>query len=139
KLYLIRKRATHLLRSDMSLAERKLFYVCSLSSKVIVYKGMLTPHQVFPFYKDLDDLDYESHLAMLHSRFSTNTFPSWDRAQPNRFMSHNGEINTLLGNKNWMNAREGVVESDLFGTDFEKLFPIVEADCSDSGTFDNVL
>ena len=72
---------------------------------------MLTPRQVFPFYRDLDDLDYESHLAMVHSRFSTNTFPSWDRAQPNRFMSHNGEINTLLGNKNWMNAREGVVKS----------------------------
>ena len=139
KLYLIRKNATHLLRGNMSLVERKLFYVCSLSSKVIVYKGMLTPHQVFPFYRDLDDLDYESHLAMLHSRFSTNTFPSWDRAQPNRFMSHNGEINTVLGNKNWMNAREGVAKSDLFGDDIDKLFPIVEADCSDSGTFDNVL
>ena len=133
KLYLIRKNATHLLRGNMSLIERKLFYVCSLSSKVIVYKGMLTPHQVFPFYRDLDDLDYESHLAMLHSRFSTNTFPSWDRAQPNRFMSHNGEINTVLGNKNWMDAREGVAKSDLFGDDIDKLFPIVEPDCSDSG------
>ncbi|MCX7063808.1 MAG: glutamate synthase large subunit, partial [Proteobacteria bacterium] len=139
KLYLIRKHATHLLRGNTSLTERKLFYVCSLSSKVIVYKGMLTPHQVFPFYRDLDDSDYESHLAMLHSRFSTNTFPSWDRAQPNRFMSHNGEINTLLGNRNWMNAREGVVSSELFGADIDKLFPIVEPDCSDSGTFDNVL
>ena len=76
---------------------------------------------------------------MVHSRFSTNTFPSWDRAQPNRFMCHNGEINTLLGNKNWMNAREGVVRSDLFGDDLPKLFPVVEEDCSDSGTFDNVL
>ncbi len=139
KLYLIRKRATHLLRRDVALVERKMFYVCSLSSKVIIYKGMLTPHQVFPFYRDLDDLDYESHLAMVHSRFSTNTFPSWDRAQPNRFMSHNGEINTALGNKNWMNAREGVVESSLFGADIKKLFPIVEPDCSDSGEFDNVL
>jgi len=139
KLYVIRKHATHLLRGDEALTERKLFYVCSLSSKVIIYKGMLTPQQVFPFYRDLDDLDYESHLAMLHSRFSTNTFPSWDRAQPNRYMSHNGEINTLLGNKNWMNAREGVVKSTLFGDDLHKLFPIVEADCSDSGTFDNVL
>jgi len=139
KLYLIRKHATHLLRGNESLNERKLFFVCSLSSKVIVYKGMLTPHQVFPFYRDLDDLDYESHLAMLHSRFSTNTFPSWDRAQPNRFMSHNGEINTVLGNKNWMNAREGVAKSELFGDDLRKLFPIVEPDCSDSGTFDNVL
>ena len=139
KLYLIRKHATHLLRGNESLAERKLFYVCTLSSRVIVYKGMLTPQQVFPFYRDLDDPDYESHLAMLHSRFSTNTFPSWDRAQPNRFMSHNGEINTVLGNKNWMNAREGVVKSELYGDDISKLFPIVEADCSDSGTFDNVL
>ncbi len=139
KLYLIRKHATHLLRNNESLTERKLFFVCSLSSKVIVYKGMLTPHQVFPFYRDLDDLDYESHLAMLHSRFSTNTFPSWDRAQPNRFMSHNGEINTVLGNRNWMNAREGVAESELFGDDLKKLFPIVEQDTSDSGKFDNVL
>ena len=76
---------------------------------------------------------------MVHSRFSTNTFPSWDRAQPMRFMSHNGEINTLRGNMNWMQARQGVVESELFGDELSKLFPIVEPDCSDSGTFDNVL
>ncbi|MEQ9004908.1 MAG: glutamate synthase large subunit, partial [Pseudomonadales bacterium] len=139
KLYLIRKHGTHRLRGDENLAQRKHFYVCSLSTKVIVYKGMLTPDQVFPFYPDLLDADFESHLAMVHSRFSTNTFPSWDRAQPNRFMSHNGEINTVLGNKNWMNARQGVVATDLFGDDLEKLFPIVEKDCSDSGTFDNVL
>ena len=86
------------MRGNDGLTQRKLFYVCSLSTKVIVYKGMLTPEQVFPFYLDLRDGDFESHLAMVHSRFSTNTFPSWDRAQPNRFMSHNGEINTLLGN-----------------------------------------
>ena len=139
KLYLIRKAATHRLRTDQTLAERLLLFFVSLSAKVIVYKGMLTPHQLFPFYPDLQDDDYESHLAMVHSRFSTNTFPSWDRAQPNRFMSHNGEINTLLGNKNWMNARQGVVQSDLFGEDLPKLFPVVEPDCSDSGTFDNVL
>ncbi|MYD96770.1 MAG: glutamate synthase subunit alpha, partial [Gammaproteobacteria bacterium] len=112
KLYLIRKAATHRLRTDDSLTERLLLFFVSLSAKVMVYKGMLTPHQLFPFYPDLEDEDYESHLAMVHSRFSTNTFPSWDRAQPNRFMSHNGEINTLLGNKNWMNARQGVVKSD---------------------------
>ena len=82
-------------------------YVCSLNSRILVYKGMLTPLQLFPFYPDLEDQDYESHLAMVHSRFSTNTFPSWDRAQPNRFMSHNGEINTLRGNMNWMTARQG--------------------------------
>ena len=139
KLYTIRKAATHRLRSDETLTERRLLFFVSLSAKVIVYKGMLTPHQLFPFYPDLQDADYESHLAMVHSRFSTNTFPSWDRAQPNRFMSHNGEINTLLGNKNWMNARQGVVKSELFGDDLAKLFPVVEPDCSDSGTFDNVL
>ena len=139
ELYLIRKHATHRLRGDEALAERQLFYVVSLSTKVIIYKGMLTPHQLFPFYPDLTGWDYESHLAMVHSRFSTNTFPSWDRAQPNRFMCHNGEINTLLGNKNWMNARQGTVKSKLFGDRIEKLFPIVEPDCSDSGTFDNVL
>ncbi len=139
RLYLIRKHATHRLRGDASLQERLLFYMVSLSAKVIIYKGMLTPHQLFDFYPDLAEADYESHLAMVHSRFSTNTFPSWDRAQPNRFMSHNGEINTLLGNKNWMNARQGVAESDLFGDDLGKLFPVVEPDCSDSGTFDNVL
>ncbi|MFB3105311.1 MAG: glutamate synthase subunit alpha, partial [Pseudomonadales bacterium] len=139
KLYLIRKHATHLLRGDTKLKQRQLFYVCSLSTKVIIYKGMLTPSQVFPFYTDLLDPDYESHLAMVHSRFSTNTFPSWDRAQPNRFMSHNGEINTVLGNINSMNSRQGMVKTSLFGDDLEKLFPIVEDDCSDSGTFDNVL
>ncbi|XOV84094.1 MAG: glutamate synthase large subunit [bacterium] len=139
KLYLIRKHTTHLLRSDQSLTQRKMMYVCSLSTKVIVYKGMLTPAQLFPFFLDLQNEAYESHLAMVHSRFSTNTFPSWDRAQPNRFMSHNGEINTLLGNVNSMNAREGVASSPLFGDDLSKLFPIAEPDCSDSGSFDNVL
>ena len=139
KLYVIRKHATHLCRGDRNLHERKLFYVSSLSSKTIVYKGMLTPDQLGVFFVDLGADDYASHMAMIHSRFSTNTFPSWDRAQPNRFMSHNGEINTLLGNKNSMNAREGVVASALYGNDLKKLFPIVEPDCSDSGTFDNVL
>ena len=139
KLYLVRKAATHRLRTDATLRERQLLFFPSLSAKVIVYKGMLTPQQLFTFYPDLQDADYESHLAMVHSRFSTNTFPSWDRAQPGRFMSHNGEINTLLGNKNWMNARQGVIESPLFGADLAKLFPVVEPDCSDSGTFDNVL
>lgn len=139
KLYLIRKQATVKLRNDCSLKERDHFYICTLSSKVIVYKGMLTPDQLMPFYPDLADDDYQTHLAMVHSRFSTNTFPSWDRAQPNRFMSHNGEINTRQGNINWMKARQGVVQSPFFGQDIEKLFPIVEPDCSDSGSFDNVL
>ncbi len=139
KLYLIRKYATNQLRSNEAVEQRNLFYVCTLSSKVIVYKGMLTPEQVFPFYPDLRDAEYSSHLAMVHSRFSTNTFPSWDRAQPNRFMSHNGEINTLLGNVNNMNAREGAASSKLFGDDLKKLFPIVNIETSDSGSFDNVL
>ena len=139
QLFIIRKRASHLLRTDASLRQAKMFYVCSLSTKVIVYKGQLIPEQVFRYFPDLTDEDYTSHLAMVHSRFSTNTFPSWDRAQPNRFMSHNGEINTVRGNMNWMRAREGVVASELFGDQLSKLFPIVEPDCSDSGTFDNVL
>ena len=139
RLYVIRKHASRELRRDERLAERAFLYFSSLSSKVIVYKGMLTPHQLFEFFDDLEEPDYEAHLAMIHSRFSTNTFPSWDRAQPNRFMSHNGEINTLLGNCNWMNAREGVMRSELFGDDLAKLFPVVEPDCSDSGNFDNVL
>ena len=139
KLYLIRKRVSHLLRSDSKLKEAKLFYVCSLSTSVIVYKGMLTPAQLFPFYPDLENKEFETHLAMVHSRFSTNTFPSWDRAQPNRYMCHNGEINTLRGNMNAMKARQGTVKSDLFGEDIEKLFPITELDCTDSGSFDNVL
>ena len=138
-LYIIRKLSTHRLRGDESLTQNHLFYVCSLSANVIIYKGMLTPEQLFPFYSDLQNQLYESHLAMVHSRFSTNTFPSWDRAQPNRFMSHNGEINTLLGNQNAMNAREGIASSPYFGEDIKKLFPVVEPDCSDSGSFDNVL
>ena len=139
QLYVIRKRASHVLRSDESLEQGKLFYICSLSTKVMIYKGMLRTDQLVTYYPDLQDPDYTSHLAMVHSRFSTNTFPSWDRAQPNRFMSHNGEINTLRGNTNWMRAREGVMQSDLFGDDLGKVFPIMEADCSDSGGFDNAL
>lgn len=139
QIYLIRKRASNQLRSDASLKQAKMFYVSSLSSKVIVYKGMLMSWQVLPYYPDLTDADFTTHLAMVHSRFSTNTFPSWDRAQPLRFMSHNGEINTLRGNSNWMQARQGTVESGLFGDEISKLFPLVEPDCSDSGTFDNVL
>ena len=139
KLYIVRKRASHKLRGDSTLREAKRFYVCSLSTKVLIYKGMLTPGQLLSFYPDLRAADYTTHLAMVHSRFSTNTFPSWDRAQPNRFMSHNGEINTLRGNENWMRARQGVVATPLFGDDLEKLFPIAEPDCSDSGVFDNVL
>ena len=136
---MIRKRFSHTLRGDTSLTEAKQLYACSLSTKVIVYKGMLTPGQLFPFYKDLMSPKFETHLAMVHSRFSTNTFPSWDRAQPNRFMSHNGEINTLRGNVNAMVARQGTAKTDVFGDKLESLFPVIDADCSDSGSFDAVL
>jgi len=138
-LYVIRKRFAHQLRNDSTLTEAKQVYACSLSTKVIVYKGMLTPGQLFPFYQDLTNPDFETHLAMVHSRFSTNTFPSWDRAQPNRFMSHNGEINTLRGNVNWMVAREGKVATDVFGDKLNSIFPVIDNDVSDSGTFDAVL
>ena len=138
-LYVIRRRFTEKLRRGSNLTQGHLLYACSLSPNVICYKGMLTPAQLFPFYCDLTNKRFETHLAMVHSRFSTNTFPSWDRAQPKRYMSHNGEINTLRGNKNQMTSREGVVASELFGDDIKKLFPIVEPDFSDSGSFDNVL
>ncbi|MDN5873762.1 MAG: glutamate synthase-related protein, partial [Sinobacteraceae bacterium] len=115
------------------------FYVCSLSTRVIVYKGQLTSCQLTRYYPDLNDERFTSHLAMVHSRFSTNTFPSWARAQPLRFMSHNGEINTLRGNKNLMLARQGVMESKLFGDELSKTLPVVDLTTSDSGAFDNVL
>jgi len=138
QLFIIRKLSSHRLRnSDMSQA--LLFYICSLSTKLIIYKGMLTSHQVMPFFPDLQAADFESHLAMVHSRFATNTFPSWDRAQPLRFMAHNGEINTVKGNSNWMFARQGLMQSELFGEDIRKLFPIIEPHTSDSGCFDNAL
>lgn len=139
ELFIIRKYASRKIRVESELDQNLMFYVSSLSTKVIIYKGMLMPEQVTPFFKDLQDPDYRSHLAMVHSRFSTNTFPSWDRAQPCRFMAHNGEINTLRGNANWMFARQGVMQSDLWGDDIRKLCPIIEPECSDSGNFDNAL
>ena len=137
-LYMVRKRVSEEIRDKHQLSGGE-FYVCSLAPRLIIYKGMLAPFQVTSFYPDLRDDDYESHLAMVHSRFSTNTFPSWERAQPNRMMAHNGEINTLRGNVNWMHAREGVLESETFGENLKSLYPIVEPDLSDSGSFDNVL
>ncbi len=138
QLFIIRKQATHRTR-ESNHPEALAFYCCTLSTRVLVYKGMLTPAQVLPYFPDLRDPDYRSHFAMVHSRFSTNTFPSWDRAHPQRFMSHNGEINTVKGNANWMNARQGVMSSPKFGNDLKKLFPIIELHCSDSGNFDNAL
>ena len=139
QLYIIRKRVSHQLRFDDSLEQRLLFYICSLSTKVMIYKGMLNTEQVLKYFADLANPDFETHLAMVHSRFSTNTFPSWDRAQPFRFMSHNGEINTLRGNVNAMRSRQGTLHSDLFGDDLSKLYPIMEPECSDSGNCDNAL
>jgi glutamate synthase (NADPH/NADH) large chain len=139
QLYVIRKSAASPLRADRKLKQRAMLYACSLSSKTIIYKGMLACEQVLPFYADLTDPDYETHLAMVHSRFATNTFPTWERSQPLRCLSHNGEINTLRGNKNAMHSRQGVVKSELFGDDLRKLFPVAEEGLSDSGTLDNVL
>lgn len=138
QLFAIRKMASHRIRESEHPHALE-FYTCSLSTKVIVYKGMLTPDQMLRYFPDLADEDFESHLAMVHSRFSTNTFPSWDRAQPLRFMAHNGEINTVKGNSNWMHARQGAMQSPLFGEDLKKLFPIIEKHCSDSGNFDNAM
>ena len=137
KLYIIRKLAEKRI-IPLSKELSSDFYIASLSSKTIVYKGMLTPGQLRDFYLDLSDLDFTSVLAMVHSRFSTNTFPSWARAHPNRFLVHNGEINTIRGNVNWINAREGKAESPLF-PDIKKVFPVVDDSGSDSAMFDNTL
>ncbi|RCI06281.1 glutamate synthase [NADH] [Rhizopus stolonifer] len=133
QLYVLRKHATH------TLTMKKWFYVCSLSNKNIVYKGQLTPKQVYLYFHDLNNVQYTTHFALVHSRFSTNTFPSWDRAQPMRWCAHNGEINTVRGNKNWMRSREGVMASDKFGDELDLLYPIIEEGGSDSAAFDNVL
>jgi glutamate synthase (ferredoxin) len=138
KLYVIRKMIENEVRRS-SIPQKGMFYVPSLSCKTIVYKGMLNADQVLPYYPDLDDPDMETALALVHSRFSTNTFPSWNRAHPYRYMAHNGEINTLRGNINWMHAREAMLASDLFGDDIKKLLPIVDESGSDSAMFDNVL
>ena len=114
-------------------------YVPSLSARTIVYKGMLTTGQLEEFFPDLSDPRVVSTLALVHSRFSTNTFPSWPLAHPYRFIAHNGEINTVRGNRNWMRARESLLESDIIPGDLTRLFPIVDNSSSDSGSFDEVL
>ncbi|PKI85779.1 alanine dehydrogenase [Malassezia vespertilionis] len=133
QLYVLRKHATH------SIGLANWFYICSLSPSNIVYKGQLSPVQVYNYFYDLNNSHYSAHFALVHSRFSTNTFPSWDRAQPLRWAAHNGEINTIRGNKNWMRAREGNLKSNTFGDDLRHLFPIIEEGGSDSAAFDNVL
>ena len=138
KLYVIQKRLARAV-DVLRLEEASLFYIVSLSSQTIVYKGMLVVDQVEAMFPDLVDPDVESALALVHSRFSTNTFPSWPLAHPYRYCAHNGEINTLRGNLNWMRAREALCESDLFGDDLSKLFPVAREGQSDTATFDNVL
>jgi len=138
KLYVIRRRAENAIRYA-GLPGAEFFYVPSMSCRTLIYKGMLTPRQVTTFYPDLTDPLMESAIAVVHSRFSTNTFPSWGRAHPYRYLIHNGEINTLRGNENWMHARQGMLASRLFGADLKKLFPIIQEDGSDSAKFDNCL
>ena len=138
KLYLIRKRVESSV-GELELSEDRLFYVASLSSNTIVYKGMLIADQVETMFPDLTDPTVESSLALVHQRFSTNTFPSWPLAHPYRYIAHNGEINTLRGNINWMRAREALCQSDEFGKDLQKLFPVIREGQSDTATFDNVL
>ncbi|WFD29148.1 alanine dehydrogenase [Malassezia sp. CBS 17886] len=133
QLYVLRKHATH------RIGLQNWFYICSLSPSNIVYKGQLSPVQVYNYYYDLNNVHYSAHFALVHSRFSTNTFPSWDRAQPLRWAAHNGEINTIRGNKNWMRAREGLLRSEVFGDELDVLYPIIEPGGSDSAAFDNVL
>jgi glutamate synthase (ferredoxin) len=138
KLYVIRRRATRTIKAS-AIRQCSMFYISSLSYKTIIYKGMLTAGQLHTFYPDLTNKELTSALALVHSRFSTNTFPSWARAHPYRYVAHNGEINTLRGNINWMRARENKFESKLFGSDLQKLLPVIDAEGSDSAMFDNAL
>jgi glutamate synthase (ferredoxin) len=140
KLYVIRKRVERAIDGlKISALSRRFFYIVSLSANTLIYKGMLTARQLDPMFPDLSDPALQSALALVHQRFSTNTFPSWPLAHPYRLVAHNGEINTLRGNANWMRARAGLLRSDLFGDDLEKLLPIIREGGSDTATFDNVL
>jgi len=135
KLYVIRKRTYFAIRTS---GVDDFWYCPSLSCRTMIYKGMLMPVQVGQYFLDLQDPDMDTALALVHSRFSTNTFPSWERSHPYRYIAHNGEINTLRGNINWMNARQPLLESELFGEDIKKILPIVNTQGSDSAMFDNV-
>ncbi|MBW4421441.1 MAG: glutamate synthase large subunit [Myxacorys californica WJT36-NPBG1] len=136
KLYVIRKQSHRAIREPQI---DPYWYPSSLSCRTIVYKGMLMPVQVGQYYPDLCDPDMESALALVHSRFSTNTFPSWERSHPYRYIAHNGEINTMRGNINWMHARQSLFQSELFGDDIAKIQPVINIDGSDSTIFDNAL
>ena len=138
KLYIIRKSSGHAIQA-LKLAHGKEFYVPSMSARTVVYKGMLLAGQVGAYYKDLQDPRCVSALALVHQRFSTNTFPTWDLAHPFRLIAHNGEINTLRGNVNWIRARQGAIFSPILGRDLEKLWPLIYDGQSDSASFDNAL
>ena len=138
KLYVVRKRAENEVR-ESGIEDAETFYIPSLSCRTIVYKGLLLAPQIANFYRELSDPDVASALCLVHQRFSTNTFPSWQRAHPYRYIAHNGEINTLRGNVNWMQARQSLLASPLFGDDLKKLHPIIAPDGSDSANFDNAV
>ncbi|HSI21944.1 MAG TPA: glutamate synthase large subunit [Methylophilaceae bacterium] len=138
KLFVIRKRVEHAVRA-LKLEDGEQFYIPSLSSRTLVYKGMLLAEEVGTYYKDLVDPDMVSALALVHQRFSTNTFPAWDLAHPFRMIAHNGEINTVRGNVNWMAARHEAMKSGVLGEDLEKLWPLIYDGQSDSACFDNAL
>jgi glutamate synthase (ferredoxin) len=137
KLYVIRKLAEQRIRYSDKVAGGKWFYVSSLSARTLIYKGMLMSEQVEKYYADLREPSVITALALVHSRFSTNTFPSWDRAHPNRYIAHNGEINTLRGNVNWMHSAQSNFKSAVFGKEIKKVIPVINADGSDSAQFDN--
>jgi glutamate synthase domain-containing protein 2/glutamate synthase domain-containing protein 1/glutamate synthase domain-containing protein 3 len=138
KLYVVRKRAEAEIKSA-GIEDAEMFYIPSLSCRTIVYKGLLLATQITNFYRELSDPEVVSALCLVHQRFSTNTFPSWGRAHPYRYVAHNGEINTLRGNVNWMQARQSLLKSPLFGDDLKKLNPIIAPDGSDSANFDNAV
>src|SRR5579872_2609294 len=138
KLYVVRKRCeSEIAASDVP--DKDFFYIPSLSARTIIYKGLLLAPQIANFYPELSDPEVISALCLVHQRFSTNTFPTWQLAHPFHFIAHNGEINTLRGNVNWMHARQSVLASPLFGADIKKLFPIIQPGGSDSASFDNAL
>ncbi|KAK4795880.1 hypothetical protein SAY86_028206 [Trapa natans] len=145
QMYILRRISMVAIRAALNLQHGGVrdFYICSLSSRTVVYKGQLKPVQLKDYYyADLGNERFRSYMALIHSRFSTNTFPTWDRAQPMRVLGHNGEINTLQGNVNWMKAREGLLKCQELGlskNELKKLLPIVDASSSDSGAFDGVL
>ncbi len=138
KLYVIRRRVENAVRTS-GLRQGGMFYIPSLSYKTLIYKGMLNSPQLKPYFPDLRDPELVSALALVHSRFSTNTFPTWARAHPYRYVCHNGEINTLRGNVNWMRARQTMFRSERFGSDLAKLLPVIDETGSDSAMFDNAL